>query len=214
MAPVLIARADFELGPDTSAAVILATPGRCAPPPAPGRLRATRRPRIAWRCWEIRGSQATRCSLPPKELLVDLGSHVEVAVKRRQGTLDFGDSALTVPGRSGLVIWWFPWLAGTGRGSSLDGVLVVAVGYRPRWVDQPRANGAFTPLVLEVLPRADAIRQLEEIDHMATLTPWTVASLGSRPRDPALHVDGAPREAVLNAPPSATAEDTATGARR
>jgi len=103
IAPVLIARADFELGPDTSAAVILATPGRCAPLPAPGRLRATRRPRIAWRCWEIRGSQATRCSLPPKELLVDLGSHVEVAVKRRQGTLDFGDSALTVPGRSGLV---------------------------------------------------------------------------------------------------------------
>jgi len=104
MAPVLIARADFELGPDTSAAVILATPARCAPPPAPGRPRATRRPRVAWRCWEIRGSQATRCSLPPKELLVDLGSHVEVAVKRRQGTLDFGDSALTVPGRSGLVI--------------------------------------------------------------------------------------------------------------
>src|SRR5439155_13959114 len=57
IAPVLIARADFELGPDASAAVILATPGRCAPLPAPGRLRATRRPRIAWRCWEIRGSR-------------------------------------------------------------------------------------------------------------------------------------------------------------
>jgi len=55
MAPVLIARADFELGPDTSAAVILATPGRCAPPLAPGRLRATRRPRVASRCWRFAG---------------------------------------------------------------------------------------------------------------------------------------------------------------
>jgi len=70
--------------------------------------------------------------------------------------------ALSLPGRWGVGILWFPW-AGTGVGSSLDGVLVVAAGYRPRWVAEPRANAVFTPLALEALPRADAIRELEEV---------------------------------------------------
>ena len=71
--------------------------------------------------------------------------------------------ALSLPRRWGFAIWWFPWLAGTGGGSALDGILVVAAGYRPRWVTEPRANAVFTPLALEALPRADAIRQLEEV---------------------------------------------------
>jgi len=114
----------------------------------------------------------------------ELGSKWEALSDAR---IQRSGQALSLPGRWGVGIWWFPWLASTGGGSSLGGVLVVAVGYRPRWVAEPRANEAFTPLALEALPRADAIRQLEEVGDILrrdSVSPEDARRLGipERPR--------------------------------